>query len=164
MKLRIAYGLVLIFGLVAITASAAFENRRYQPGYGIPAKPRAAQFVPAHEHRIIDEPDKPGVPRAWGIIEAQSSQGWYGVQLESRMCTALDLERIPNETSVVAEGPCGLKAGEGVFLRHNHDSGRWSILFKAEKVERSGMYLQPVPSPHAPAIPDDSELPREGDA
>lgn len=107
--------------------------------YRRPTSPCMENVLPAAPK--LYEDDKPDVPTAYGTVEAvaavqpASCSRWYGVQVHSRMCAAISAQshHEPNTTRIVAFGPPDLEAGMTVFLRHDHRTGRWHVMYKAKE-------------------------------
>lgn len=186
---------ILMFGVLLLAASTAVAGIFYErPRFGHfqfhhprqapkPSAPRPAPQpgppptvydalpVQAHNHLVLVEEDKPDVPSVWGIIEAASHEGWYGVQVHSKMCAPYGPSNVPNETNIVAQGPKELKRGlflspgTGVFVRHDHKTGRWHIMFHADRVERTWPNASLImPAQKSPRAEDAEPLPEPGPA
>ena len=128
-----------------------------------PPLPPPVEEVHLHE----TDPSKPSV---WGYVEADSHLGWYGVHIQTEKCVAYPLPLGPNQDHVVAfdehhgePAPGGpsrhFDLGTSVFMRHDHKTGRWFIMFQATKVISRGVIVgSPGPDwpgydPRPPATP-----------
>lgn len=166
--------LVCVGGLVANASFEGLRNRHAHHGPVGPGKPQPRAFpgAPASGPApVLVESDKPDVPSAWGMIEATSHEGWYAVDVRSRMCAAYrgGFQSEPNETHIVAQGPKGLKILTPVFVRHDHATGRWHVMYYANAAVESSNFptntraIRP-PSDHQieqlfPPEPDSTPVP-----
>lgn len=165
---RVATRVLFIVFCITATAGAGILGHRHsrwpdQQPSNMTSKaklaPNGPQLPPPSD--IIPVPDPmlqemdPNVPTVWGIIESTSHDGWYGVHVKSVMCAPFNYMHKLNEDHVVAKGEKGLKVATGVFLTHDHKTGRYSIKMLANEVLISDPFtrLAPVQGPK----PEDAE-------
>lgn len=104
-----------------------------------------ALFAMLMQHHEI-----PPTGQAWGVVEARSGDGLYGVEALSSLCVAQFSDRIPNETHIVAafNGKLPLPVvGDGVFMTHDHYTGKWTITKVATDMIVRNAFGQALPMP-----------------